>query len=89
VKVRWWKILHWVIIINALVGIIYGTYMVFFVIGGGYPLFQRAREIPTEVLLQRRLFAIETWVAVGGLSVYLAITEILPRKLSQFKGGAS
>jgi hypothetical protein len=32
------------------------------------------------VILKRRLYAIETWIALGALSIYLAITEILPKR---------
>jgi ABC-type dipeptide/oligopeptide/nickel transport system permease subunit len=81
VKGRYWKILHWVLIVNLVAEILYGFYMVFFVIGGPkWPLFARAVNTPVEVILKRRLYAIETWVALGALSIYLAITEILPRR---------
>ena len=30
-------------------------------------------------MVTRRLYAIECWIAIAGLSVYLAITEIGPR----------
>jgi hypothetical protein len=33
------------------------------------------------VILKRRLYAIEAWVAFGALAIYLAITEILPKRL--------
>lgn len=79
-----WKVLHWFLIGNFLIEILYGIYMVFFVAGGGKkPLFGRASEVPIEVMTRRRLYAIETWVAVCGLSIYLGITEILPRKISR------
>ncbi len=79
---KWWKILHWFIIINFVLGIGYGFFMVFFVVGGGrYPLWMRAVDIPVEVILKRRLYAIEAWVATAGLAVYLALTELVPRIL--------
>lgn len=79
---KWWRIIHWGIIVNFILGIIYGIYMVFFVIGGErWPLFQRAVDIPIEIILKRRLYALETWVAITGISLYLAVTEILPRKI--------
>ncbi len=79
---KWWKLLHWFIIINFIVEIVYGFYMVFFVVGGGrYPLMMRAVDTPVEIILKRRLFSIEVWVAIAGLAVYLALTEFLPRKL--------
>lgn len=77
-----WKFIHRLIILNFLVEITYSFYMVFFVIGGGkWPLMRRAVETPLEVILKRRLYAIEAWVAIAGLGVYLAVTEVLPRKL--------
>ena len=78
-KIKFWKILHWFLILNFVAEILYSTYQLFFVVGGGGPLFHRAQEISFELLVKRRLYAIETWVAMAGLSIYLAITEILPR----------
>lgn len=81
---KWWRVLHWFIIINFLVGIFYGFFMVFFAVGGGrYPLWMRAVDMPVEVILKRRLYAIEAWVATSGLAVYLALTVFLPRILKQ------
>ncbi len=75
-----WKILHGLIIVNFLIEILYGSYMVFFVIGNHrWPLFGKAVETPLEVILKRRLYSLETWVALGALCIYLAITEIGPR----------
>lgn len=75
--------LHWVIIGNFLVEIIYAAYMIFEVLqpetGGGGPLWERAKTIPHELMVTRRLYAIEFWLATGGLAIYLAITEIKPR----------
>ena len=83
---NWWKILHWFIIINFVIGIVYGFFMVFFAVGGGrYPLWLRAVDTPIEVILKRRLYAIEAWVATAGLAVYLALTEFLPRILKEMR----
>ena len=83
---KWWRYLHWFIIINFLAEIFYGFYMVFFVVGGTrFPLWMRAVETPLEVILKRRLYAIEVWIAIAGLVVYLALTEFLPRKLKELK----
>jgi len=82
-NIKWLRILHWFIIINFLIEIFYGFYMVFFVVGGGHwPLMARAIETPMEVILKRRLYAIEVWVAISGLVIYLALTEFLPQKLN-------
>lgn len=79
---KWWRYLHGFIIINFLIEIFYGFYMVFFVVGGSrWPLMARATETPIEIILKRRLYAIEVWIAVAGLVIYLALTEFLPRKL--------
>jgi len=83
---RIWRYIHSLIIINFIIEILYSFYMVFFVIGGGkWPLLRKAVETPLEVILKRRLYAIEAWIAVGGLCVYLAITELLPQKINLTK----
>jgi len=83
---KWLRVLHYVIIINFIVEIGYGIYMVFFVVGGSrWPLLARAVETPIEVILKRRLYGIETWVAIAGFAVYLALTVFLPRLLVEYK----
>lgn len=83
---KWQRILHWLIILVFVTEIIYGFYMVFFVVGGSrYPLMRRATETPIEVILKRRLYAIETWIAIAGLVVYLALTVFLPQTLNSLK----
>jgi len=85
-KFKWLRVVHWVIIINFLIEIGYGLYMVFFAVGGSrWPLFARAVETPIEVILKRRLYAIETWIAIAGLAVYLALTVFLPKILEEYK----
>jgi hypothetical protein len=76
-----WKVIHWVIIVNFAVQIAYGAYMVFVVVApeGGGPLMDQATTFPFEQMMTRRLYASETWIAIVGLSLYLAITEIAPR----------
>jgi hypothetical protein len=79
---KWMRALHWFIIINFLAEIFYGQYMVFFVVGGGrWPLMTRAVDTPIEVILKRRLYGIETWIAIAGLAIYLALTVFLPQQL--------
>jgi ABC-type dipeptide/oligopeptide/nickel transport system permease subunit len=86
VKRGYWRTLHWFLIMSLLAEGLYGFYMVFFVIGGSkWPLLARALDTPVEVILKRRLYAIEAWVALGALTVYLAITEILPKRLEDRK----
>lgn len=85
VKINWWRLLHWLIIIFFLQGAVYAAYLLFFVVEGGGPLFQRAAHMPAEVIIVRRLYALETYLNTTGLALYLALTEILPRKLKQFR----
>ena len=72
---------HALIILNFLIEIAYAAYMVFVVVAPpeGGPLGARAMEIPFEMMTTRRLYATEFWIAMGGLAIYLAITEIGPR----------
>lgn len=85
----WWLLLavHWFIIVNFLLQIGYGSSMVFFVVGPEQsgPLMGAANDIDFEMMTTRRLYASETWVAITGLSVYLAITELGPR-LKRYRG---
>jgi hypothetical protein len=80
-----WRVVHWVIIANLLVEIAYGTYMVFVVLAptGPGPLFEEARNLPFEEMMVRRQYALETWLAIVGLSLYLGLTEVLPRRLGR------
>ena len=81
-KRKIWIGIHLIIIANFLIEIIYATYMVFVVLrpaDGGGPLFERALKIPFEHMTTRRLYALECWIAIAGLAIYLGITEIRPR----------
>lgn len=73
--------LHAFIILNFLVEIAYASWMIFEVLqpAGAGPLGERALTLDHEWMVTRRLYAIECWIAIAGLSVYLAITEIGPR----------
>ena len=85
-KRKWWPYLHWFIIINFIAEIVYGFYMVFFVVGGGrWPLWARAIDTPSKVILRRRLYAIEVWVAISGFAIYLALTYFLPGIIATLK----
>ena len=77
-----WKGIHWLIIANFIAQIIYTGTMVFFVVtpeGTTGPLFGQASAMPFELMVTRRLYASESWIAIAGLSIYLAVTEIVPR----------
>lgn len=80
--------IHAGIIINFLIEIFYASYMIFHVIvppSGGGPLMNRAKSMPFEMMTVRRLYATEAWLAIGGLAIYLALTEIGPR-LRRYRG---
>jgi hypothetical protein len=72
-----WLILHFVIIVNFVVEIFYGFYQIFFVLlppgGKKGPLMGAAKNISFELMTKRRLFAAETWIAISGLAIYLAV----------------
>lgn len=72
-----WLILHGVIIINFVIEIIYGFYQIFFVLlppgGKKGPLMGAAKNVSFELMTKRRLFATETWIAISGLAIYLAV----------------
>ena len=70
-------IIHWVIIINFILEIFYGGYKTFTLnpAGEAMVLFDQAKDLPYEMMVTRRLYAIETWIAIAGLSIYLALTE--------------
>ena len=75
-------LIHYVIIINLIIQIFYGGFQVFVVLAPGGqvgPLFGTATALDYESMVIRRLYAIETWIAIIGLSIYLAITEVNPR----------
>jgi hypothetical protein len=72
-----WVILHWIIVVNFLFEIFYGMYQVFFKLippgGSPGPLMGSSTQISFELMVSRRLYAIETWIAIAGLAIYLAI----------------
>ncbi len=74
-------IVHYTIILNFVIQILYGAFQVFVVLNNGQigPLFGSATSLNYEEMVVRRLYAIETWIAIVGLSIYLAITEVSPR----------
>ncbi|MCO4762720.1 MAG: hypothetical protein KC502_14500 [Myxococcales bacterium] len=82
------RLIHWTLIVNFITGLGYAAWMVFFVVrpeGISGPLSAAAKSIPFEMMMTRRLYAMEFWVAVSGLAIYLALTEILPRQLSRMR----
>jgi hypothetical protein len=79
--VRW---LHWGLIGALALEAGYCWFQVLVVLapaGPPLPLFFAAREVPFELVVERRLYALEGWLAMVGLALYLAVTEVLPRRL--------
>ena len=77
-RTKGWRILHGFIILHFLAEIAYCAYLVFIVLkpeGHSGPLGNQALNIPHDLMVTRRLYAIECWVATAGLAIYLAITE--------------
>jgi len=75
-------IIHWFIIINFILQILNGMYQVSFVYtveGHTWPLLDASASLDYETMMVRRAYAIETWIAISALCIYLAITEINPR----------
>lgn len=72
-----WKLLNFIIIINFVTEIMYGMYQTFWALrpenGQPGPLWGQSTEISYELMVTRRLYAIETWIAIAGLAIYLAI----------------
>lgn len=80
------KIIHWVIIVNFALNVVYGAYQVFFALapeGHFGPLGAAAKTMDPNLLMARRMYAIEVWISIAGLCLYLAITEYLPRLLDR------
>lgn len=78
----WLQVIHWFIVVNLIVNAIYAGAQVFTVLivpGVDGPLRGAAATIPHELLVGRRLYALEAWVSFVGLALYLAVTEMLPR----------
>ena len=77
--------LHWGLIVNMAIQAFYAGYMVFVVMrpqGVEGPLWSAAQRLVVEqpdLMHARRAYATEAWIAIVGLSLYLAVTEIGPR----------
>ena len=81
----WLRYIHWFILINLVAQIGYIAWQVFVVLqpdGVSGPMFGAALQVPHEQMVVRRMYAAEGWYAAIGLALYLAVTEILPRRLT-------
>ena len=78
------RILHVVLLANFATNTFYCMYQLFVVLapdGHIGPLWGAAASLPVDLVVKRRLYAIEFWLTIGAASIYLAITEWLPRAL--------
>ena len=85
-----WRIVHWAIIPVLLVEGLYCLGQLVFVLqpeGVTGPLFGAAATVDHELLVSRRLYAIEGWLALVGLAIYVGVTEIAPRMRISAPGG--
>ncbi len=71
-KKLFWMIFHITIITILVFQIVYCIYQ-FYNTAGALILFQSATELDYETMVVRRLYAIEFWISVLGLVIYLAI----------------
>ena len=83
-----WRAIHWSIICFMCVEMLYCSYQVFIVLqpaGVVGPMFSHAADMDPELMMIRRLYAIESWIAFVGFAIYLGITEGLPRAIRRFQ----
>ncbi len=83
----WWlRVVHAAIIANLAIQCLYIVWQVFVVLqppGVIGPLFGAAIALPPEIMLARRTYAQEGWMAFCGLALYLGVTEVAPRRRRQ------
>ncbi len=75
-------LIHYGIIINFILQVLNGVYQISFVYtveGLTWPLLGASAGLDHETMMVRRAYALETWIAITGLCIYLALTEIMPR----------
>ena len=86
------RVLHWLIVGNFVSNLLYGAYQLFFVLkpesGKVGPLWGAAADVPHDLMMARRAYGTEVWITTGGLAVYLAVSEYLPRLLAAEGDGA-
>ena len=84
--------MHVGLIVFMVCQILYCWHQIFMVVtpeGVEGPLGGRAMEIPFELMVVRRLYAIEAWISTVGLAVYLGVTEVGPRLKSWRQPGTA
>lgn len=86
----WGRALH-----QALIGLLIGqmayigwqVFVVWQPAGTFGPIFGASKEVDFEAMMIRRAYAIEGWLSLLGLALYLAVTEVLPRHLAALQAG--
>jgi hypothetical protein len=72
--------IHYLILINLITGYLSSLYMVFFVYrikGSGVgPMWMKAKDVPHEFFVQRRMYALESWIIFACLAIYFGITSL-------------
>ncbi len=79
----WLRAVHWLIILNFTAQLFYVGFQVFVTLqpaDHAGPMFGAAAKLPYEQMMVRRAYSIEGWITMVGLTTYLAITEVLPRR---------
>ena len=62
------------VLITGFFSALYMVYIVYAPPSKGIgPLFKRAKELPHEFMVTRRLYALEAWIIFGALSIFWAI----------------
>ena len=82
----WLVAIHWFLILNLAIQCGYATFQVFWVLqpeGTFGPMFGHAMGLDPDLMMARRMYAQEGWLAFVGLAVYLGVTEVLPRRWPQ------
>jgi hypothetical protein len=73
------RFFHYFVYANLITGFFSALYMVFVVYrpeGSSFgPLWSASRQMPHDLLVERRLYAIEAWLIFGFLALYFGITR--------------
>lgn len=81
----WLRVLQVAILLHFAMEVLYAGYETMIVLrppeAGFGPLGAAAITMSDSLFLKRRLYAIEHWIAFSGMSLFLAVTEVLPRLL--------
>lgn len=77
------RLVHGAILFLLGTQVLYAGWQVFVVLqpaGTFGPMFAHAAALDPDLMMARRLYAVEAWIAFGALAIYVGLTEILPRR---------